>query len=524
VSEYTLFSRQKEVESKLMAGSMVLNWDMRLGKTRAVLHAFDQLAFRGGPSVAIIICPSIAKGVWENELREMGLALPGVILDGNTNLRYRRFGLGALDNKVRTYDFEHEQNVTGTVQDPSVLISLVPKSGRVSGPQVKSPSQASKPRHELVTRVVNHQARQVSRTATASDTPLAIDDSSQIANLDGGELGQIYTGPLVGTRHFPQIILCNWEIVDSWLPVLQEIAPDAVLVLDETHDHCCNPRNARYKAVRDLAMMADRVWELTGTLYRTSALDLHWQLRLLGPGHYPFYYMKTDAFGEKYAYPRYNQFKKRNEYKGIRPGTEAELINLPVIDRRLEEMTELPTEIPWWLDEGDSFKYDGGQQEGAMSRARSELSSLKAQRTVELIRRNNLHLGPLVVFGWHKNFIHSVARELGGAAIIDGDVPHEQKTRICREFAEHRIGIIVANIQAAGKSVDLATAKNAVFGEIDWVKATMAQAEARIRGPKQTRKPCYWYLLAMNSVDEFVWRSCLARGRDMKRLDAAKLA
>jgi hypothetical protein len=52
----------------------------------------------------------------------------------------------------------------------------------------------------------------------------------------------------------------------------------------------------------------------------------------------------------------------------------------------------------------------------------------------------------------------------------------------------------------------------------------MAQAEARIRGPKQTKRPCYWYLLAMNSVDEFVWRTMLARGRDMKRLDAAKTA
>lgn len=421
MSEYTLFNRQKEVESKLMAGSMVLNWDMRLGKTRAVLHAFNRLTFQGGPRTLVVICPSIAKGVWQNEQREMGLELPTLVLDGITKKR-----------------------AAGV---------------RVPG--------------------------------------------------------------------LPQMIIANWEITDAHLPELQELFDKerVILVLDETHDHCCNPRNARYKAVRDLAMMADRVWELTGTLYRTSALDLHWQLRLLGPGHYPFYYMKTTDFGDRFCLPpRYNQFKKAYEYKGIRIGAEAELINLPVIDRRLEEMTELPTEIPWWLDEGDSFKYDGGNQEGAMSRARSELSSLKAQRTVELIRRNNLQLEPLVVFGWHKNFIHKVAAELGGAAIIDGDVPHEQKTRICKEFAEHRIGIIVANIQAAGKSVDLASAKNAVFGEIDWVKATMAQAEARIRGPKQTGKPCYWYLLAMNSVDDFVWRSMLARGRDMKRLDAAKTA
>ena len=269
-----------------MAGSMCVNWDMRLGKTRAVLHAFNRLTFQGGPRTLVVICPSIAKGVWQNEQREMGLELPTLVLDGITKKR-----------------------AAGV---------------RVPG--------------------------------------------------------------------LPQLVICNWEITDAHLPELQELFDEerVVLVLDETHDHCCNPWNRRYKAVRDLAMMADRVWELTGTLYRTSAMDLHWQLRLLGPSHYPHYYMKTQAFGEKFCYPRYNQFSKGTEYKGIRPGTEAELVNLPVIDRRLEEMTELPEEIPWWLDEGDKWAYAGGEQEGAMSRARSELSVLKAERTIELVRRNNL--------------------------------------------------------------------------------------------------------------------------------------
>jgi hypothetical protein len=417
--QYHLFNRQLEIAPRLIAGSHVLNWDMRLGKTRAVLHAFSQLTFQGGPLTCIVVCPSIAKGVWENENREMGLDLPTLVLNGIT--------------KKRT---------TGTT-------------------------------------------------------------------LPG----------------LPRLIILNWEIVDAHLPELQEICSSerVVLVLDETHDHCCNPWNARYKAVRDLAMAADRVWILTGTLYRTSALDLHWQLRLLGPTYYPFYYEKTAVFGEKFCYSRYNKFKRGWDYKGIRPGTETELMQLPVIDRRLEEMTELPDEVTWWLDEGDKWAYTGGEQEGAMALARSNLSELKAERTVELIKRNRLDKEPLVVFGWHKRFIHKTAQLLG-AAIIDGDTSSTEKTRITRDFTQGKINIVVANIKSAGLAVDFAVARNAVFGEIDWVKATMNQAEARIRGPKQTRKPCYWYVLALNSVDEFVWRSMLARGRDMKRLDAAKLA
>jgi hypothetical protein len=367
----------------------------------------------------LVICPSIAKGVWENENREMGLDIPTIVLDGITKKR------------------------SAGTHEPAL----------------------------------------------------------------------------------PHLIIANWEIADAWLPQLQALiqTQSVILVLDETHDHCCNPRNARYQAVRDLAMLADRTWILTGTLYRTSAMDIHWQLRILGPSNYPFYYMKTAEFGQKFCYPRWNAFSKKYDYKGIKPGTEAELVQLPVIDRRFEEIdpSQIPTEIPWWLDEGDEWAYVGGSEEGAMSRARSELSELKAKRTVELIRRNGLANEPLVVFGWHKRFIRRVAAELGGA-IIDGNVSHENKTRIMRDFAERRIQVVVANIESAGVAVDLATARNAVFGEIDWVKATMNQAEARIRGPKQTRRPTYWYVLALNSVDEFVWRTMLARGRDLKRLDAAQ--
>lgn len=430
MSEYHLFKRQLEVEQKLLAGSAVLNWDMRLGKTRAVLHAFNQLTFKGGPMTCVVVCPSIAKGVWENENREMGLDIPMSVLDGITKKR-------------------------------------------------------------------------------------------SVSNAQPG---------------LPQLIILNWEIADAWLPELQELCDreQVVLVLDETHEHCCNPQNARYKAVRDLAMLADRTWILTGTLYRTTALDLHYQLKLLGPSHYPHYYMGESKFGERFcrkteqrivipAGPRKGQAFTKTEWKGILPGTEAELINLPVIDRRLEEMTELPEEVTWWLDEGAKWAYNGGEEAGAMSRARSELSELKAARTVELIRRNNLHLEPLVVFGWHHRFIQRVAVELG-AMIIDGNTPSAEKFRIARNFDKQTIPIVVANIESAGMSVDLAQARNAVFGEIDWVKATMKQAEARIRGPKQKFRPCYWYVLAMNSVDEFVWRTMLARGRDMKRLDAAKRA
>lgn len=414
--EYNLFPRQAEVEPQLRAGSTCLNWEMRLGKTRACLNAFDKLWQTGGPKIAIVICPSIAKGVWAEENHEMGLDLPVVMLDGITKRRAA---------------------------------------------------------------------------------------GERIAGL-------------------PLLLILNWEIVDAHLAELLELVnrERVVLILDETHDHCCNPRNDRYRAVKDLSVLVSQTWILTGTLYRKSAMDLHWQLRLLGPSAYPYYYMKTADFGNRFCYVKYNRFSKRDEYKGILPGAEKEFAKILSIDARRVEGEPIPDELCWWLDEGDAWQYDGGDDETAMSTARSELSELKARRTVEFVRANHLTNEPLVIFGWHKRFVRHVAAELAGA-VIDGDTSSADKTRIRQEFAAGRISLVVANIQSAGVAIDLASARNAVFGEVDWIKATMRQAEARLKGPKQTRKVSYFYILCRRSVDEHVWRSMLGRGRDMKRIDAA---
>lgn len=413
VSEYRLFPRQREVESRLRAGSFVLNWYMRLGKTRACLHAFDRDWQAGGPSVLVVVCPAIAKGVWIAEQREMGLQLPIIKLDGI-------------------------------------------KKKRAVGERI---------------------------------------------------------------RGLPLMVLINWEILDAHLADLIKLATSSriTLVLDETQDHCTNPANRRYKAAKDLSMLAEKVWICSGTLYRTSAMDFYWQLRLIGKAN-PWQFTKIKDFGPRFARERYNKFNDKIEYVGIH--NEADMLApcLNVIDRRLEELEELPEDFVWWLDEGDRYRYSAGDAPGAMSAARSALSDLKVARTVELVKYNHLEGGPLVVFGWHREFVKKCAAALGGAALY-GDTSTEQKNQIVADFRAGKIPVVVANIRAAGVSIDLATARNAVFGEVDWVAATMEQAEARIRGPRQTERVTYWYVLCSDSVDEFIWRTQLRRAGDSRRID-----
>jgi len=86
MSEYTLFHRQKEVESKLMAARWSSTGTCGWQDSRCPAR-IQPIDLPGRPRTLVVICPSIAKGVWQNEQREMGLELPTLVLDGITKKR-----------------------------------------------------------------------------------------------------------------------------------------------------------------------------------------------------------------------------------------------------------------------------------------------------------------------------------------------------------------------------------------------------------------------------------------------------
>jgi hypothetical protein len=90
MSRYSLFAHQAAAEPLLSSGPAFLNWEMRTGKTRTILHAWDRLhGGAGGPKRLVIVCPHIARGVWKGELRAMGLGVPVLEVFGTENLRTR---------------------------------------------------------------------------------------------------------------------------------------------------------------------------------------------------------------------------------------------------------------------------------------------------------------------------------------------------------------------------------------------------------------------------------------------------
>jgi hypothetical protein len=319
----------------------------------------------------------------------------------------------------------------------------------------------------------------------------------------------------------PSVVLASWDVVGSWLGPLLKQAHLSALVLDESHEHATNPATKRYKAVSRLALASNRTWELTGTIYRKSALDIFWQGKLVGG----FRGLKAIEYGEKYCLKRFNPFRGKSggyEYRGLRPGIEERLVELlPNLSRvRESEAFDVPLvrRIAQYVDLGPG--YTGGDNEANLERARSALIPIKIQRTLEFL--NDLSDRPVVVFGWHQEFVEKLAASIPGAEFVTGNTPAIRRADIQRRFAAGRIPVLVANLRAFGLSVSLARAHHIVFGEIHWSETDHRQAEGRIHGPSQVHDRLHFtYLLVKNSVDEFVWRVKLDKGKAIDRLDAA---
>jgi hypothetical protein len=436
---YDLFPRQAAVEEPMLGGSFVLWWEMRLGKTRAVLNAFDKLwqpPFPG-PQTLVVVCPEIAKAVWRKEAEEMGLELP-------------------------------------------------------------------------------------------TTTCYGIKNKSSIGSLAFGWL--------------PQVIVLNWELVEAWLPYLQEALKGRrfVLVLDETHEHATNPKAKRYKAVTDLARLSDRTWILTGTLYKNYALDIYHQLRLLGARANPFQFWSPEKFGLAFCESERNMFagpplkdpitgevekyktglvKRAGGYSFGGLQNESELLNRlgAVLDKRTEASEGIALgrqRFARWVGE-EEHPYTG--MDAGMERARMKLVGEKVRLTLEYLKSDIPEGAQVVIGGVHREYVEQVAKALDCPFIYGGSAG---RTEILAAFNRGEHQYLVGNYESMGVSIDVASAHHSVAGEPDWSEVTMRQWEARTRGPKQKAGgTVYHYLLLSNSVEEWIWNVKLRKGEAIDRLD-----
>jgi hypothetical protein len=430
----------------LARGSGVLWHEMRVGKTRTVLHAFNELLNQGRARDLVVVAPATIRAVWKEEAEEMSLDLTWIDVNGTKDATKRL-----------------------------------------------SPDPAGWP------------------------------------------------------EGIPRCYLLNPELLPHWLGWFQQHLETErfALVADESHMYlrCPNGQTQRSRAFDELAKGTDFVWELSGTWYVRSALDIYWQLRPFGPSE-PFFYTKKacykvpgcgKCFACQYSHASYNAFSATNvAYNGI-TNEDQLLARLPMVSVvREEDIREIaiPDRFPVWVGEGPTdWNPDLDLDDAAIEEAMSELvrdKILLTAKYIDQLREGELRYDeaigqyePIVIFGWHVAYTEGVARHLG-APVITGKTAVHERNRLRNEFADGCIPVLVGNLQSLGMGVDLSAARWFIYGEPYYDAAMHFQAEARGRGPKQRAKTLrHAYLLIRRSVDETVWRVRLQRGAAIERMYAA---
>lgn len=365
--------------------------------------------------------------------------------------------------------------------------------------------------------------------------------------LPEGEGAVVVSDSLLVSR--PQLFdrIVDWE-------------PD-VLVYDEAH-RARGLKTARSEMMRDLsdAMVDDCViLALTGTPLFSNPIELVPVLqfvRKLDPVFGGFH-----AFTEKFCRrDNFNRWVPRvrmlpelrrllDEHVWVRRHKVDVLPDLPEksyaetwLDVPLGDYrkanAELAVKINEWLDEyiaENGFLPDDEAAQkwatgriGLMSPLRVAAGVAKVASTVDLIADwvesttlfddagDPLFDRPLIVWAQHHEVMDELAHQAAAKlpdlmgdrriAIIDGRTSHTQRTRIVDDFQDGRVGVLIAQIAAAGVGITLTRASDAIFAETDWSAPLIQQAEDRISRIGQTRPCMFTTLIAEGTLDAHIHR------------------
>lgn len=196
-----------------------------------------------------------------------------------------------------------------------------------------------------------------------------------------------------------------------------------------------------------------------------------------------------------------------------------------VIDSWLDEM-ESRGDPPEELSDDDIRAWCSGQV-GLVTSLRRAAGLAKVAPATEIVAewvRGNTEVdtdsgerrcvAPLVVWTHHRVVTDAMAaavpEAVGGAGVIMGGTPPDERARIVDRFQAGRIPVLVCSISAAGVGITLTASSDVLFVETDWTPALVSQAEDRCARLGQANHVSVTTLVAPGTLDEHI-QAVLAR-------------
>jgi SWI/SNF-related matrix-associated actin-dependent regulator 1 of chromatin subfamily A len=357
-----------------------------------------------------------------------------------------------------------------------------------------------------------------------------------------------------------EIVVTNFEILPSTekgsdgFPRLdpeleQTMPPDLFLIVDEAHK-VKNWSSKRTQSMRAISHAARKhpqgagvVWLLTGTPLTNDPSETYSLLVAAGLQFETFGGKKDAAMGLAGGWPgRYGGW----EFRGAIKPEFAERLKRVMLRRRKDEVLNLPPkryeslavnvgrvkEADLVLDalkgkginltKADIGVLSGGISFETMSRAREALSRAKAQMAMELAKSIVEDGEQVIVFSAHLAPVEACGT-LEGFAVITGDTPNDERSRIEAAFQAGRIKGVAATIKAAGVALTLTAASRVIFVDQAWTPADNEQAEDRAYRIGQNKSVLITTLVADHELDERI-ATLLAEKRRLIRgtIEAAR--
>lgn len=344
----------------------------------------------------------------------------------------------------------------------------------------------------------------------------------------------------VFTRKPGGIWIINYDILQRFDGLYDE--PWDMVILDEAH-YCKSNKSLRFKCVRRLK--AKHRLALTGTPFPNKPIEIQ---SVLG-------WLRPDLFGNRMRFAmRYcDAHKDRFGWKMDGATNREELNTLlrsEVLVRRLKKdvLTELPPKVRQVIElpcegledmlaeEWDAYhkqeevtqrlkvalqlakasEHDheyknavAGLRDG-MAAAFQEMALMRLRVAKVKVPFIIAHLGdvispdhPVLCFAHHKEVVKSIVEGLAEhkPVFITGGTPIGRRHENVATFQSGGSDLFVGNMQAAGVGLTLTRSSHVVFAEIDWVPATMSQAEDRAYRIGQRDSVLVQHLVLEGSLD-----------------------
>ena len=340
-------------------------------------------------------------------------------------------------------------------------------------------------------------------------------------------------------------VIVNYDLLSKHMETLRRVQW-AGLVFDEAH-YLKNHTSARSRLARQLASTvrlqaettaangaqaqsgAPVVYLLTGTPLTNRPRDLFVLLQLVGHSLGRSFL----SFAKRYC------AAERNDYGWqTRGASNIEELTVQLhgvmLRRSKDQVLALPPKLRTWLsvlvpkgtgvrdmrkvvdlmvgerDIAPGSTIDGRRLRGrllqAVTKARQKLADVKVEATIDFVTGAVEQGEKVIVFSCFEEPIQKLATAFGQSAVVlTGKTPAEKRQALVDRFQnDESVRVFLANIIAGGIGTNLTAATQVVFNDLDWVPANHWQAEDRAYRIGQARTVNVTYMVAADTIDDFV--------------------